>query len=162
MIRVRNKWSADMVVVERLQAEEDEKFHPSPFIKVGGPLAPSSSARLLVVPTFSPSCPSMLASPLASRLFSTNTASRLVSASRPLLAGRRSSSFFATRPLRPLPPQIPRTLVTMSSPTVKLNSGYEMPLVGFGLWKVDNATCADTVYNAIKAGYRLFDGACGT
>lgn len=35
-----------------------------------------------------------------------------------------------------------------------------MPLVGFGLWKVDNATCADTVYNAIKSGYRLFDGAC--
>jgi len=36
-----------------------------------------------------------------------------------------------------------------------------MPQVGFGLWKVDNATCADTVYNAIKVGYRLFDGACG-
>lgn len=49
----------------------------------------------------------------------------------------------------------------MASPTIKLNSGYEMPQVGFGLWKVDNAVCADTVYNAIKAGYRLFDGACG-
>jgi D-xylose reductase len=49
----------------------------------------------------------------------------------------------------------------MASPTVKLNSGYEMPLVGFGLWKVENNT-ADTVYNAIKAGYRLLDGACGT
>ena len=49
----------------------------------------------------------------------------------------------------------------MSVPSMKLNSGYEMPQVGFGLWKVDNATCADTVYNAIKAGYRLFDGACG-
>ncbi|KAK5137838.1 NAD(P)H-dependent D-xylose reductase (XR) [Meristemomyces frigidus] len=47
-----------------------------------------------------------------------------------------------------------------SAPTVKLNNGKEMPLVGFGLWKVDNATCADTVYNAIKSGYRLFDGAC--
>lgn len=35
-----------------------------------------------------------------------------------------------------------------------------MPIVGFGLWKVNNETCADTVYNAIKAGYRLFDGAC--
>lgn len=35
-----------------------------------------------------------------------------------------------------------------------------MPQVGFGLWKVDNATCADQVYNAIKVGYRLFDGAC--
>ncbi|KAL8981967.1 MAG: hypothetical protein Q9177_005414, partial [Variospora cf. flavescens] len=48
-----------------------------------------------------------------------------------------------------------------SSSTVKLNSGHEMPLVGFGLWKVNNDTCADQVYNAIKAGYRLFDGACG-
>ncbi|EED16817.1 D-xylose reductase (Xyl1), putative [Talaromyces stipitatus ATCC 10500] len=48
----------------------------------------------------------------------------------------------------------------MSSPTVKLNSGYDMPLVGFGLWKVNNDTCADQVYAAIKAGYRLFDGAC--
>lgn len=49
----------------------------------------------------------------------------------------------------------------MVSPTIELNSGHEMPLVGFGLWKVDNATAADTVYNAIKVGYRLFDGACG-
>jgi D-xylose reductase len=49
----------------------------------------------------------------------------------------------------------------MASPTLKLNSGHDMPQVGFGLWKVDNATCADTVYNAIKVGYRLFDGACG-
>ncbi|GAB7346063.1 hypothetical protein MBLNU457_4826t1 [Dothideomycetes sp. NU457] len=48
----------------------------------------------------------------------------------------------------------------MVAPTIKLNNGREMPLVGFGLWKVDNATCADTVYNAIKTGYRLFDGAC--
>ncbi|KAI9659441.1 MAG: NAD(P)H-dependent D-xylose reductase (XR) [Bathelium mastoideum] len=48
----------------------------------------------------------------------------------------------------------------MVAPTVKLNNGKEMPLVGFGLWKVNNDTCADTVYNAIKSGYRLFDGAC--
>lgn len=34
-----------------------------------------------------------------------------------------------------------------------------MPRVGFGLWKVDRPTCADTVYNALKAGYRLLDGA---
>ncbi|KAI4168164.1 MAG: hypothetical protein LQ343_006603 [Gyalolechia ehrenbergii] len=47
-----------------------------------------------------------------------------------------------------------------SSGTIKLNSGYQMPLVGFGLWKVNNDTCADQVYNAIKAGYRCFDGAC--
>ncbi|KAL4907327.1 putative NAD(P)H-dependent D-xylose reductase xyl1 [Aspergillus multicolor] len=46
------------------------------------------------------------------------------------------------------------------STTIKLNSGYDMPQVGFGLWKVNNDTCADQVYEAIKAGYRLFDGAC--
>lgn len=50
----------------------------------------------------------------------------------------------------------------MSTPAIKLNSGYDMPIVGFGLWKVNNDTCADQVYEAIKAGYRLFDGACGT
>ncbi|KAH6711771.1 putative NAD(P)H-dependent D-xylose reductase xyl1 [Leptodontidium sp. MPI-SDFR-AT-0119] len=44
--------------------------------------------------------------------------------------------------------------------SIKLNTGHDMPQVGFGLWKVANATCADTVYNAIKVGYRLFDGAC--
>ena len=47
------------------------------------------------------------------------------------------------------------------SSTIKLNSGHQMPLVGFGLWKVNNDTCADQVYNAIKTGYRLFDGAVG-
>jgi len=48
-----------------------------------------------------------------------------------------------------------KTMVT----TVKLHSGHEMPLTGFGLWKVPLETTADTVYNAIKAGYRLLDGA---
>lgn len=43
--------------------------------------------------------------------------------------------------------------------TIKLNSGYEMPQVGFGCWKVTKDTCADTIFNAIKVGYRLFDGA---
>ncbi|KAG7111321.1 hypothetical protein HYQ44_009516 [Verticillium longisporum] len=47
----------------------------------------------------------------------------------------------------------------MGKSTITLASGHEMPLVGFGLWKVPRETCADTVYNAIKVGYRLFDGA---
>jgi len=46
----------------------------------------------------------------------------------------------------------------MATITLK-GTGAKMPLVGFGLWKVDKATGADTVYNAIKAGYRLFDSA---
>lgn len=32
-----------------------------------------------------------------------------------------------------------------------------MPPIGFGLWKVDKETCAETVIEAIKAGYRHFD-----
>jgi len=47
----------------------------------------------------------------------------------------------------------------MPVPSVKLYNGYEMPLIGFGLWKVPTESTPDTVYNAIKAGYRLFDGA---
>ncbi|KAG8162564.1 hypothetical protein KVR01_008329 [Diaporthe batatas] len=47
----------------------------------------------------------------------------------------------------------------MSPSTVKLASGHSMPLVGFGLWKVPAETAADIVYNAIKIGYRQFDGA---
>ncbi|KAK2031048.1 aldo/keto reductase [Colletotrichum zoysiae] len=47
----------------------------------------------------------------------------------------------------------------MGKDTITLASGREMPLVGFGLWKVPRESCADTVYNAIKTGYRLFDGA---
>lgn len=46
-------------------------------------------------------------------------------------------------------------------PSIKLSNGASMPVVGFGLWKVEKDVCADQVYNAIKAGYRLLDGACG-
>ncbi|KAF7187013.1 putative NAD(P)H-dependent D-xylose reductase xyl1 [Pseudocercospora fuligena] len=47
----------------------------------------------------------------------------------------------------------------VSMKNVKLASGHDMPLVGFGLWKVPAESAAETVYNAIKEGYRLFDGA---
>lgn len=29
----------------------------------------------------------------------------------------------------------------------------------FGCWKIDSATCADTIYQAIKTGYRMIDSA---
>lgn len=35
-----------------------------------------------------------------------------------------------------------------------------MPLVGLGCWKIDNKVCANQIIEAIKLGYRLFDGAC--
>ncbi|KAI0673331.1 Aldo/keto reductase [Trametes maxima] len=47
----------------------------------------------------------------------------------------------------------------MATTVTLKRTGDKMPLVGFGLWKVTKETCADTVYNAIKEGYRLFDGA---
>ena len=43
---------------------------------------------------------------------------------------------------------------------VKLNSGYEMPLEGFGVFQIpDLAQCEEVTYNAIKVGYRLLDTA---
>ena len=42
---------------------------------------------------------------------------------------------------------------------LKLNSGAEMPQMGFGCWKIPKDKCADSVYNAIKAGYRTIDEA---
>ncbi|MCI5046322.1 MAG: aldo/keto reductase [Aquisalinus sp.] len=35
-----------------------------------------------------------------------------------------------------------------------------IPEIGFGLWKVDKAVCAQTVHDAIRIGYRHFDSAC--
>lgn len=35
----------------------------------------------------------------------------------------------------------------MGKTTVTLASGCDMPLVGFGLWKVPRETAAETVYN---------------
>ena len=36
----------------------------------------------------------------------------------------------------------------------------DIPLIGFGLWKIDRDACEDTVFNAISCGYRHLDGAC--
>ena len=43
---------------------------------------------------------------------------------------------------------------------VTLNTGAKMPLVGFGVFQVpDPKECEDSVYSAIKVGYRLIDTA---
>ncbi|KAH8889753.1 NAD(P)H-dependent D-xylose reductase [Thozetella sp. PMI_491] len=44
-------------------------------------------------------------------------------------------------------------------PSLKLASGHDMPLVGFGIWKVPLDNTANAVYEAIKLGYRHIDGA---
>ncbi len=43
---------------------------------------------------------------------------------------------------------------------LKLNTGAELPAVGLGLWKIDQAETASVVCDAITAGYRHFDAAC--
>jgi len=40
-----------------------------------------------------------------------------------------------------------------------LNSGDKMPLGGLGCWKIPKDCCAETIYTAIKCGYRLIDSA---
>ena len=44
----------------------------------------------------------------------------------------------------------------MVKSTVKLASGHEMPLVGFGLWKVPADQAADTVYNVSSSRLTIF------
>ena len=43
--------------------------------------------------------------------------------------------------------------------TIKLNSGYEMPILGLGTWTLTGETCEVAVYSALKDGYRLIDTA---
>ena len=45
------------------------------------------------------------------------------------------------------------------SKTVKLNSGYEMPILGLGTWTLSNEEAENSVYHALKDGYRLIDTA---
>ena len=47
-----------------------------------------------------------------------------------------------------------------TTPTVKLNNGVEMPILGFGVFQVpDPDECERSVYDAIQTGYRLIDTA---
>ncbi|XP_078178152.1 NADP-dependent D-sorbitol-6-phosphate dehydrogenase-like [Carex rostrata] len=41
--------------------------------------------------------------------------------------------------------------------TIKLNSGYEMPTVGLGVWRMEGKSIRDLLLSAIKIGYRHFD-----
>lgn len=43
--------------------------------------------------------------------------------------------------------------------TIKLNNGVEMPLLGYGVFKVSPAECERCVKDAISVGYRLIDTA---
>ena len=57
------------------------------------------------------------------------------------------------------------TTTTMVNPfnfetrTVKLNSGYEMPIIGIGTFMLSTSQAEESVYNALKVGMRLIDTA---
>ncbi len=45
-------------------------------------------------------------------------------------------------------------------PSVTLNNGLQMPLLGFGVFQIDDAEeCERSIYDALRAGYRLIDTA---
>ena len=45
-------------------------------------------------------------------------------------------------------------------PSVTLNNGVEMPLLGFGVFQITDAEeCERSVYDAIRTGYGLIDTA---
>jgi diketogulonate reductase-like aldo/keto reductase len=51
-------------------------------------------------------------------------------------------------------------MTTTTTPTVTLNNGVDMPLLGFGVFQVpDPAECERSVRDAIDVGYRLLDTA---
>ena len=41
--------------------------------------------------------------------------------------------------------------------TVRLNSGYDMPILGPGTWTLNDEQAENAVYHALKDGYRLID-----
>lgn len=44
--------------------------------------------------------------------------------------------------------------------SILLNTGAQLPSVGFGFWKVDRPVAADVAHQAIQVGYRHLDCAC--
>ena len=46
-------------------------------------------------------------------------------------------------------------------PNIELNDGLSIPLLGFGLWKVDDGDAEKVILTALKAGYRSLDEARG-
>ncbi len=46
-----------------------------------------------------------------------------------------------------------------NAPTIKLSSGYNMPIVGLGTYSLHGTTCINSVKTAIAAGFRKFDTA---
>lgn len=46
-----------------------------------------------------------------------------------------------------------------NAPTIRLNSGYDMPIVGIGTYSLRGSVCVKSVTAAIQSGYRMIDTA---
>lgn len=46
-----------------------------------------------------------------------------------------------------------------AAPVIRLNSGYDLPVVGLGTYALHGSTCVNAVYTAMQNGYRLIDTA---
>jgi alcohol dehydrogenase (NADP+) len=51
----------------------------------------------------------------------------------------------------------PEDFLEKNIPTVGLQSGYDIPLIGLGTWKAEKGQVRDAVYSSLKAGYRHID-----
>lgn len=40
---------------------------------------------------------------------------------------------------------------------ITLNNGFQMPIIGLGVWRMEKNEMKDLIMNAIKIGYRHFD-----
>ena len=60
---------------------------------------------------------------------------------------------------KPVEKQKEAAMAIKISPMVKLNSGYEMPVLGLGTWTLKGETAQKSVETAIECGYRLIDTA---
>lgn len=40
---------------------------------------------------------------------------------------------------------------------ITLNNGFKMPIIGLGVWRMDESNIRDLIINAIKIGYRHID-----
>jgi 2,5-diketo-D-gluconate reductase A len=49
--------------------------------------------------------------------------------------------------------------MTNEIPTLALNNGVEMPILGFGVFQIPTEQTEQTVLDALEAGYRAFDTA---
>lgn len=51
------------------------------------------------------------------------------------------------------------TSFIISEKTITLNNGIKMPILGLGTWTLSNNEAEDSVYAALKTGYKLIDTA---